>query len=730
MKITKTTLLFIATLFFLALPLAFVGSNAQAALPYTYNWTGAEHNADGGWTMPADNGTCIGADASTPVDGNAQTLGKQGPRENCGSVQPAWVGTDFVTQAACTAAGYAWKGKCSLPGYYHYAAECTADGGTWTPNPDGAGNCENMWYNDTSAAYVTGADTNHECLYCHNGGHGYNMSGYLKSAHANATRPADTYAWITPIEEGSTAYTSNSSGNAIDWANETIDISGTPTPFYWIFGSWLEGAPASARIIYQGFSQYGSSWVDCNRCHATGYDVDTTAQAGLEPYATFPSLATGATPADAPLNMTGNADESTTGWADWQHWGITCSRCHNAVDGNHADSGPAVNNLPAPSSAGQAGSVTPDEAVQQTFVCYQCHYQNDSKNLRDPRVTNPGEQLVDGGSAVVERHANGFLNSPHARFSGTYGQLADSTQYDSHFTAHYGSCAACHNVHDSVTDNAADAQTWNAECGLNCHSQDPSDPYAKPLANIQHPTGPGTPLYGVTTADPVEACQTCHMPGGLHLFRINPDPSYSTSTGGTYLNAIPDPTHNNFPSVYVDLDLACGQCHGGDTANAQATAAAHGAPYMTKAELAPYAEVMHGGTGSSAPTGKLFMWTNDSSNPYAVNFTVTGAACTEGGCSYSWDFGDGSTGSGPAVNHTYADGTPVNVTVTVSNGGTNTQIVTPIDVHTAPTCAGNAAFSTAVNAGVSGMAVSFIDGTTPTTDGTPGVYVNWGDGSP
>jgi len=705
MKITKTTLLFIATLFFLALPWMSVGGNAQAAaLPYTYDGTGAQHNADGGWTVPANTATCFGNTAAdsagtAPHSIDLATI----PQESkCNQLQPAWFATTYPDSTSCTGAGLSWSSSRGCRNAY-------------TDNPD--------------PAYAA-ARTAHECLYCHSGGHASNRTHYLRSAHANGTRKVDGHAWVTPIEEGSTAYTA-SSGHAINWSASTIDISGTPTPMYWMFGSWLEGAADSARIIYSGETS-GQAWIGCNRCHATGYAAIAAPDSGLEPYKSFPGIET-----NVGMNDT---VAPTTNLGSWQQWGITCSRCHNAVDGGHANSGPSSLDLNVDSSDTNAG-------FEQATICYACHCQNDGTNLCDPTVTNPGTQLLDGGSAVVKRHANGYLNSPHARFSGTYGQLGDSTMYDTHFKSR-GTCAGCHNIHDSVTDTAADGEPWKNECGLDCHGQNPlTDSHAKPLSQIQHPNGPGTPLYGVTVDEPVEACGTCHMPGGLHLFRINPDPAYSTRISGKAncpdggpanqcLNSIPNA--KGFPEVYVDLDLACGQCHGGGDASTEAAAKLvaqeHGAPYYTKAALEYPAEVMHGGSGSSAPTGTLFMWTNDSSTSYAVNFTVGGAACTEGGCTYSWNFGDGSAaGSGPAVSHDYSSttgGAPVTVTLTVSNGGTNTQIVTPIAAHTAPTCATNAAFSAAVNGGVTGMSVSFADGTTPTTDGTPGVYVNWGDGSP
>lgn len=79
------------------------------------------------------------------------------------------------------------------------------------------------------------------------------------------------------------------------------------------------------------------------------------------------------------------------------------------------------------------------------------------------------------------------------------------------------------------------------------------------------------------------------MPGGQHLFRINSSATYSafpaaamgvyadatscTNAGGSFINNVcyfnantaPDGTFTN--AVWVDMDAACGQCHGGGTAS-------------------------------------------------------------------------------------------------------------------------------------------------------------------
>jgi hypothetical protein len=193
-------------------------------------------------------------------------------------------------------------------------------------------------------------------------------------------------------------------------------------------------------------------------------------------------------------------------------------------------------------------------------------------------TVNPGTYIKVGPyhntvSFPSHPHGNMFLNSPHGQFVGTWGQIPTGTfkfdgtgLYKSFFqrdgeAANTGnSCTGCHNPHKSTVATVGEEGEFVEECP-DCHQ--------KNLAKILHPKGTGTPLGDLS--DPAEACETCHMPGGVHMFRINADASYSTFppaalTQVTNANTAPD---GGFTSaVWVDLDMACGQCHGGGTANA------------------------------------------------------------------------------------------------------------------------------------------------------------------
>jgi predicted CXXCH cytochrome family protein len=229
-------------------------------------------------------------------------------------------------------------------------------------------------------------------------------------------------------------------------------------------------------------------------------------------------------------------------------------------------------------------------------------------DLTDPAQYNTqfmDTQYVDNtGSNYVE----GSCISCH-NVHETTNALADPSAGES---AMYNTCVDCH------TTIGANSPTANFA--------NPSAPLINPVT-IGHPGGPGTPLATYQT-DLAQVCVTCHMPPAgttgstQHLFRISTDPSYSTwpnfadwSDGkctdpnvtlykdckGTYSDGVnaytqrvwlPDPSNPNYPNnqllkkapeynsdgsvkfanaIWIDLNDACGQCHGGGTANVTAT---------------------------------------------------------------------------------------------------------------------------------------------------------------
>jgi hypothetical protein len=637
MTINKTKLLFIATLFFLALPLMFVNSNAQALV---YDGDGAIHNMTTGlWEVPADTATCYGNLATDPL-GTAPyyidiSIFPTGVKCNSSSNKPDWFATTYPSQAICTGAGLSWSSSSG---------------------------CRNLYTDNPDPAYAA-ARTAHDCLYCHSGGHASNRAGYLKGGHKNMSRMADGGPWAGSIENGSAIYPGynwNNPGTSANGTTYYATLDDNTTPVFWIYDGWIGTAPRAASP--------GGSY-NCGRCHTTGWTADSSMQTTKEPYASFgANIFT-----DVNLSAYDDSDTSQP-YSSWDQFGILCSRCHNAVDGGHANTGPAADDMEFGDPAGYAS---------QNAKCYNCHRQVDGHNLPlDAATRNIGTELnisSSHGALAIKSHANGYLNSPHARFSGTYGQLNDETKYDSHFFDNDGACAGCHNLHDSVTDTAPGGEPFENECGVTCHA---SGAYAKNLSQINHPAEVGSPLYGVTQANAQEACKVCHMPGGVHLFRISTDPSYTTfPAAGQNVPTVPN--SDGYPEAYVDLDLACGQCHGG---SAGVGAITNGAPYMSKASLATYAKTMHNGVSTAQvvnPSVDCGSGLDIGAGGFAtITPTVTSGSSSGETVVVAW--GDGvvanmKNGSGSQFSHTYATAKPytsdgsgnfyVTVTAIAADGG-------------------------------------------------------------
>ena len=168
---------------------------------------------------------------------------------------------------------------------------------------------------------------------------------------------------------------------------------------------------------------------------------------------------------------------------------------------------------------------------------------------------------------------DGSSISGAAGFYVREGEAAGTTANGVAFAAtDQGNCMTCHDIHWSLNSTDPEAEPLRREC-TTCHSHAPGDASAAgapqiELAKIRHPAAPGTPLEDIATT-PWEACMTCHMPdssntgSAMHLWRINTNPSYQTM-GATQANTAPDGTYVN--AAWVDLNHACGQCHGGGTA--------------------------------------------------------------------------------------------------------------------------------------------------------------------
>jgi hypothetical protein len=588
--------------------------------------------------------------------------------------------------------------------------------------------------------------------------------------------------WMAPAPEGldvvnwagTTAKYNNGSGyscaacHATGWRNEdttkgmcskssfTTQATCEANSGIWYPSSGAEGyahggaEPAASFPAYAIGTNYGNGptipgitgqWdfdgINCNRCHKVAYD---------------PTLPINDEGVHAPPGFTTHETDIFDGWKCV----ATCYGCHQGIAKENNGLG-ANNEIASP-----AVMPVKNTAVAPAYIPEFNSHVIGGSFLNSPHAKYTGGivpnvlgkyDLVEGGTfastfkgklcrsstaigggSILETKVDGHViasledcnraNGKPVGDAGNYGYWQDENQ---------GSCITCHNVHESLF--VADAkEPIRRECTA-CHSQS--------VVDMGHPTGAGTP-EGLSEGIPAKACEACHMPkatsGGfpMHLWRINASASYRTfptaaefgiGATATYKNAKTSPDGSYTNAVWVDVDYACGQCHGGgdDPASSPYGGAKAGIPYYTKTALAAFAENMHG----TKPTAS-FSFTYDAATSFLVNFDASLTTCPSGSCSYSWDFGDTTTGAGVTTSHTYADGTQRTVVLTVTDVGapnspsdTASNNVTPQIVNHAPAASFNLTFD------ANTWAASVTDTSTDSESNikSNGIRVLWGDGA-
>ncbi len=535
---------------------------------------------------------------------------------------------------------------------------------------------------------------------------------------------------------------------------------------------------AYPTVTFPGAGNWDLDGINCSRCHAASVGPITSQMILASQYPTTQptSGGMGNLPSGAAVPAAGTPGTGRTGLCFGCHQGIAKVSANVGAD---ADLGNPAWNIPVKDTGTSQATYTPDfngHILGNSFLnSPHARYTGPSGTITGlnstPNTIVPNSlgkyDILPGGSydsqfaawtcmqgsssssyATTADVFNGQVETiaeaaarlgitPQTECNNIYG--ANSWQIDKQGSSStQGTCVTCHDVHQSLFDPAATAPIRN-DCTV-CHN--------KPLANMNHPFGSGTPLGD--GSDPAAACIKCHMPLAtssgfmMHLFRINTDVNYYTFPtaaqyyGNTKKNANTAPEIDNYTpassgntynnAIWVDIDAACGQCHGGSKT------LTNGINQYSKLELASDASNMH----NELPLPRFTGYT-DPSISYQVNFNATQTFCPNGAtCTYSWNFGDGSAmGSGVTISHVYTGiTTPQTVVLTVTaafpaNGAyfafntTNTSSisVTPITVNQPPMALGLSGLT------ITGNTVSFTDASTDDAPFPAGaVSVNWNDG--
>jgi len=261
-------------------------------------------------------------------------------------------------------------------------------------------------------------------------------------------------------------------------------------------------------------------------------------------------------------------------------------------------------------------------------------------------------------------------------------------------------CTICH-YPGGMGPMPHDPVCQETSCLQSCHPKDYN----------RHPTGPRTPLP--LGGDRTTSCRTCHdkpFPGVYHPYTINVSAGSITPPGA------------------VDLDQACGQCHGGGT-SWETNPPQPGISYFNKTVLGNFAGDIH----QSMPVAR-FTFSYDAATSYKVNFDAGSSTCPSSTCTYEWDFTSDGTNdaAGITASNTYGGETSQTVKLTVTDPvsdvghplvATQSQTVTPRYVNQPPVAAFTLGFEP--NTWVATIT------NTSTDENVAGVnfYITWGDGT-
>jgi hypothetical protein len=287
-----------------------------------------------------------------------------------------------------------------------------------------------------------------------------------------------------------------------------------------------------------------------------------------------------------------------------------CMGCHrqetgaapSSVQGGNGFAGDNGFVLPYTGRQQQPGGLAPYGEVNEFLNSPHAQFTGNFKDVGCPPYAVLGYTGVDPGNPgapAAGACTPGTMNLDGATPSRYASKFAQASQLDltgvSRSAA--GSCTTCHDMHQPLNENTPGMSTSVVNRCTFCHSNPASaiSPQVT-LTSINHPSGSATPL-GAADADPSAACVVCHQPPGIrHLWRISTDPSYTTAGNTSYGYPVSGPEAtsigagayaNNAPglanlshtapagsysnAVWVDLDHACGQCHGGGVSSTDVT---------------------------------------------------------------------------------------------------------------------------------------------------------------
>jgi len=512
-----------------------------------------------------------------------------------------------------------------------------------------------------------------------NGSAKYNGTGNYSCAACHTTGWSNSTAGVCSLSSKTTSLTCTGAGGI--WY-PLVGVEGIGTPGF----TPAEPADSFPGITFTGAGKWNLDGIQCARCHNVTAPrvVDTQIAASANPSTHVTSGGMGAF-----VQGVGRTN--------------LCFGCHQSIaktnngtgldaDLSHPENIPVKNAATAPAYLPEfSGHVIGNSFLNSPHARFTGNIVPNPLGKYDLEDTTTRNE--NGNASKYDSKFQGYTcwqsatsNSPAKTMivDGEIHEIKTKTDCESLYGAgawrsdNQGTCTTCHDVHNSLFVEEQKEAALRKVC-TSCHN--------KSLHTMNHPNGPGTPLGEGDIPEPAEACVTCHMPKAtssgfpMHLWRINTKAGYRTFPTATEFgvgatatkkiaNAAADGPYTN--AVWVDVDYACGQCHGGSFGS---TATQNSAPYFTKKELSTYAKGMH---YNAAPNASC---TEDISGR---TVTLTDTSTDDGffpdnAVTVKWGDGTSSTGNaGSVFSHTYAKAKKYRIvhSVTDSRGVTRKHRIT------------------------------------------------------